>query len=217
MSYKKNTLLYIGLICILIGAVALLQLNGMLPTAYLSEIVNVVLAFVFLIIYIKRRDLILLLLGIFFAANGGMLIVGRMIGASTYLARFFFIPGSMLLGAYLAKKKSVLSIMGSLFTLWGLYFFFRDPMYIRGFSLSIGALFLFTALAFLLILILERQSWPLIPALVFGGSGVYSIAMTLSPLVKNMALQGMCIILIIVGVVFVIRSLFKQHLEDQDE
>ncbi len=217
MSTKQNAILYTGLMCILVGVVFLLQLNGLLPEAYLSEIVNVILALVFLISYIRRRDLILLLIGSFFGANSAMLIIGRMLGASTYLARLFFIPGIMLLVAYIVKKKTALSILGSLFTLWGLYFFLRDPMYIRGFNLSVGALLLFTAIAFLLIWILERQSWPAIPALAFGGLGAYIVASGLSPVIKNMALQGVCILLIIIGVIFVIKSLFKEHLKDHEE
>ncbi|MDF2613023.1 MAG: hypothetical protein K0S71_809 [Clostridia bacterium] len=215
LNSKQSFFLYIGISCILAGIVFLLDINNLLPNVFLGEYINILLGIIFSFVYIRNKNMITLMAAVFFFSNVSMLFAGRFLMTSSWTARVIFIPGVMLLAAYIYKRKSVILTIGSILTFWGIFLIIKDPAGIAGFHLSIGALMLFTVLAFMLIWIIERQSWPVLPILIFGAMGAYLIADELGTVARNIVLQMGCVILIIIGIIFVIKSLFKKHLDEE--
>jgi hypothetical protein len=215
VNSKQNFLLYIGISCILAGIIALLALNNLLPKGFLTEYANILLGIVFVSMAIKTKNRIPLIVAAFFFANVAMLFMGKLLNVSSFLPRLVFIPGLMLLVSYISKRKSVILIVGSILTFWGIFLFVKQSMGIYGYCFSIGALMLFTVLAFLLIWVVERQNWPVLPILIFGSIGSYLIADGLGVTARSILLQSSCLLLIIIGIFFVVKSLFKRHLGDE--
>ncbi len=214
MNNKQNMLLNTGISCILAGVVFLLHLNNLLPERYFYEYINVFVSIILIIVFARTKNIIMLMASIAFFANGSIMFMGRVINAPSLPARMLIIPGIILLTLYISKRKSVILSIGSLLTFWGIFLFIKEPAGIDGYYFSIGALMLFAVLAFFLIWIIERQSWTVLPILIFGVMGTYLIADSLSAIARNIILQAACSILIITGVIFIIRSLFSRHLEE---
>ncbi|MDF2594136.1 MAG: hypothetical protein K0R69_477 [Clostridia bacterium] len=212
---KQNFLLYIGTCCILAGIIALLAINDLLPKGFLTEYANILVGSVFIMMAIKTKNKTSLVAAAFFFANVAMLFAGKMLAVPSFLSRLVFVPGVMMLVAYISRRKSVILIVGSILTFWGIFLFVKEPIGIDGYHFSIGTLMLFTVLAFLFIWIIERQNWPALPILIFGSMGSYLIAGELGEAAKTILLQVACLLLIIIGIFFVIKSLFKRHLGDE--
>lgn len=215
MDNKQGFLLYTGITCILLGVGFLLYIHGFLPNIFLTEYVNILIGIILFIVYFRNKSNFALLGGIFFFANVSMLFAGKLLDTSSLGARIIFIPGVMLLAAYIFKKNSVILTIGSILTFWGIFLIIKEPAGIVGFHFSIGSLMLFTVLAFILIGIIERQSWPVLPSLILGLMGSYLIIDELGIVAREIVLQIGCMLLIVIGIVFVIKSLFKKHLEEE--
>ncbi len=215
MNAKQNMLLYMGISCILAGIVFLLYFNGLLPKDHFYEYANVAIAIIFLILYGKTRTKITLMMAVFFFLNVSIMVAARLLNTESFFPRVALIPGIILLLLYITKRKSVILTIGSILTSWGFFLLLREPIGIQGHYFSVGALMLFTVLAFIFIWIIERQNWPALPILILGVIGTYLVADALGETVKSIVLQGGCVILILTGVVFVLRSLFSRHLEEE--
>ncbi|WP_070000845.1 hypothetical protein [Cellulosilyticum sp. I15G10I2] len=214
MNNKQNILLNTGITCIFAGVVLLLYLNNLLPEKYFYEYANLLAGVIFMILFARTKNKIMLMASIFFFINVSVLFLGTLLNTSSLLARMILIPGIMLLVVYITKRKSVILTVGALLTFWGIFVFIKEPLGIYGYYFSIGSLMLFTVLAFLFIWVIERQNWPILPILIFGVMGTYLIADSLSIMARNIILQTGCILLILIGVIFIIRSLFNRHLDD---
>lgn len=215
VNNKQGFLFYTGISCILLGVGFLLYMHNILPNIFLVEYINILIGIILFITYLKNKNMFALMGATFFFANAVMLFADKLLGISNLGARMVFIPGVILLVAYIFKKHSVILTVGSILTFWGIFLIIKEPAGIYGFRFSVGALMLFTVLAFILIGIIERQSWPILPSLILGTVGTYLIIDELQIAAREMVLQIGCALLIIIGVVFVIRSLFKKHLEEE--
>lgn len=215
MKSKQNFLLYMGVGCILTGVVFLLHINKLLPYTFLTEYINVIAGVICAALYVKTKNKVTIFITTFCFANAGMLILGKQLMVSSWGARALFIPGALCLTAYIFRRKSPLLTVGSLLAFWGIFLIIKEPAGISGYHFSIGALMLFSVLAFVLIWIIERQHWPILPIVIFAGMGSYLIADELGLVAKELLLQLGCVILIIIGIVFVIKSLFKEHFDGE--
>ena len=212
LTNKQNVLLNIGIGFILAGIAFLLYLNNLLPDKYFYEYINLFLGIITIIIFLRTKNKSMLFATVFFFSNALTIGLGNLLNTSSFIPRMVIIIGVLLLTAYISHRKSVILTLGSLLTFWGIFIFIKEPMGIYGYYFSLGALMLFTVLAFILIWIMERQNWPILPIGIFSILGIYFVADALSIPAKNMILQIACMVLIIVGVIFVIKSLFNNHL-----
>ena len=125
MENKQNFLLYAGIGCILTGIMVLLHINNLLPKSFLTEYVNLLLAVIFAVMYLKTKNKVTIMLAVLLFSNAAMMIAGKLLMTSSWGARLFFIPGTMLLTAYIFKPKSAILTVGAILTSWGISFIFK--------------------------------------------------------------------------------------------
>ena len=209
MKKDNNIGLYIGLLLVLGGIVAFLDLNNLLPGDFLSEYLNLILGVVVLVAYLKIKKLPILIVSSFFIFNGILLIIDRFVYGWNYLSGIWIIPGLMCMVAFIVKRYLRFLIPGALLTSWGIYIFLITAHVISGFTMILGMGFIFTALAFFMIFLYDQQVWCGIPSLVFTIVGIIIVTLGLGEVARAILFNITAMAVIIIGLILIARSFIK--------
>lgn len=215
MKKDNNIGLYIGLLLVLGGIVAFLDLNNLLPGGFFSEYLNLILGIVILVAYLKTKKLPILMVSSFFVFNGILLIIDKLIYGWNYLSGILIIPGLMCIVAFIVKRYLRFLIPGALLTSWGIYILLITAHVISGFAMTLGMGFIFTALAFLIIFLYDQEVWCGIPSLVFTIVGIIIVTLGLGEIARMLLFNITAIVVVIVGLILIVRSFIKPKTTDE--
>lgn len=213
---KNNASLYFGLLLVLFGSVFFLDLNGLLPDRFYSEYINIILGVMAVVAFLKTKKLWVLMMGTFFLANGGIILLGSYMPGPTYLSAIMLIPGLMFFVAAIARKTSMFLIPGAMLTSWGVYVLMITAGVFTGFSLIMGMFFIFTALGFFIIFLYEQAIWAGIPSLVMGVIGILIITIGMGPVARNVLLQIVAIAVVVIGLGMIVRGFIKKPRDTEE-
>lgn len=217
MKRENNVGLYIGLLLVLSGIVAFLDLNGLLPREYLSDYISLIIGVVIFVAYFRNKRFSTLMVASFFIFNGILLIADKYIQGWNYFSGVFIIPGLMFMVAFIVKRMSSFLIPGALLTSWGIFIFLISADVISGFSMILGMGFVFTALAFFIIFLIEQEVWAGIPSLVLGIVGIIIITMGLGEVARLILFNITAIIVVLIGLILIARSFIKTKKSHDEE
>ena len=217
MKRENNIGLYIGLLLVLSGIVAFLDLNGLLPREYLSDYISLIIGVVVFIAYLRCKRFSALMVASFFIFNGILLIVDKYVQGWNYFSGIFIIPGLMFMVAFIVKRMSAFLIPGALLSSWGIFVLLISANIISGFSMILGMGFVFTALAFFIIFLIEQEVWAGIPSLVLGIVGVVIITMGLGEVARLVLFNITAILVVLIGLILIARSFIKTKKSHNEE
>lgn len=209
MKRNTNGGLYVGLLLILVGIVFLLDLNGILPDDMMSEYVNFIVAFLCLVGFVNSKKLITLMGATFFITNGAIILADRYIDAWIYLSGIMLIPAMMFLVAFVVRKNIGYLIPGAMLSSWGMYMLLMIAGVFSGFTTIIGMGFIFTAIGFLVIFIYVQEMWAGVPSFVIGVIGIIVATLGFGETARFILFNVLTIAAIVLGLLLVIRSMFK--------
>ena len=84
MNKKSDIGLYIGMILVFLGIVFFLDLNMVLPSNSLSQLFNILVGGILVVISFKKKKLSILMVGAFFFINGGLLVIDQLLPGYNY-------------------------------------------------------------------------------------------------------------------------------------
>lgn len=215
MKKDNNVGLYVGLLLVLGGIVAFLDLNNLLPGGFFSEYLNLILGIIVLVAYLKTKKLPILMVSSFFVFNGILLIIDKLMYGWNYLSGIFIIPGLMCIVAFIVKRYLRFLIPGALLTSWGIYILLITAQVISGFTMTLGMGFIFTALAFFIIFLYDQEVWCGIPSLVFTIVGIIIVTLGLGEIARIILFNITAVLVIIVGLILIVRSFIRPKTTDE--
>lgn len=219
MKVRKdnNVGLYVGLLLVLGGIVAFLDLNGLLPTKFLSQYVSLIMGIALFIAFLRTQKFSVLMTSSFFVFNGILLLVDQYVQGWNYFTGIFIIPGLMFMVAFIAKRVIGYLIPGALLTSWGIFLLLITADVISGFSMIMGMGFIFTALAFFLIFLYDQEAWAGVPSLVLSIVGVIIITMGLGEVARLVLFNMTAVSVVLIGLVLIGRSFLKGKKSHDEE
>lgn len=214
VNKKSDIGLYIGMILVLLGIVFFLDLNMVLPSNSLSQLFNILVGVVLVVISLKKKKLSILMVGAFFFINGGILIIDQLLPGYNYLCAGLLIPGLMLMVAYSVRRYSALLVPGAVLTSLGIYLLLITAKVIWGFSWVLGMFFIFVAIGFLIIYICEQKIWAIITSSILGVLGVVIVTLGIGPVMRHWVFNSIAIGAVVVGGILILRNLLGDKSEN---
>lgn len=208
MNKNGQSSLYLGVLLVLGGILFFLDINGLLPGGNLSVYINLILGAVMLGIYLKEKKLSELMGATFFITNGLCILLHNTF-VYNGLVHLLIIPGIMFLVAYMKCKNIGYLCVGAFLSSWAAYFLSGSLGLMTGLFMALGMGMLANALAFLIIYSVTRRDWAKIATIVLFLCGLFVWSIDMGSAVRYMLLNIMTIGSIIVGLVMIVRALFK--------